>query len=71
MTGGHHEYRPPTFGVGIRRALKSLDEEVFMCLLKAFERHHLEYANAVRIQHKRKDITTLENVQRRATRMIP
>lgn len=55
----------------IRRAFISLDEDMFLCLFKAFVRPHLEYANAVWNPYKRKDITALENVQRRATKMIP
>ena len=55
----------------IRRAFITMDEEVFLCLFKAFVRPHLEYANAVWNPHKRKDVTALENVQRRSTRMIP
>ena len=45
----------------IRRAFITLDEEVFLCLFKAFVRPHLEYANAVWNPYKRKDVTALEN----------
>ena len=36
---------------------------------KAFVRPHLEYANALWNPHKRKYVTALENVQRRATKV--
>ena len=55
----------------IRRAFISLDEEMFLCLFKAFVRPHLEYANTVWNPHKSKDVIAIENVQRRATKMIP
>ena len=44
---------------------------MFLCLFKAFVRPQLEYANAVWSPHKVKDITAIESVQRRATRLIP
>ena len=55
----------------IRRAFTFLDEDIFVCLFKAFVRPQLEYANAVWNPHKAKDINAVENVQRRATKLIP
>ena len=55
----------------IRRTYTYLDEETFLLLYKGLVRPHLEYANQVWAPHLRKDITALENVQRRATRQIP
>ena len=54
----------------IIRAFMSLDEEMSLCQFKALLRSHREYANAVWATYKRKDITALENVKRRA-KMIP
>ena len=55
----------------IRRAFTFMDEDMFICLFKAFVRPQLEYANAVWNPHKFKDINAIENVQRRATKLIP
>ena len=55
----------------IRRSLEYLDKDTFKKLYTALVRPHLEYANAVWNPYKKKDITTLENVQRRATKMVP
>jgi hypothetical protein len=55
----------------IRRTFKFLDREAFMTLYKAMVRPHLEYAapvwNPTMIKHKR----LIENVQRRATKLVP
>ena len=55
----------------IRRSFEYLDKDTFKKLYTALVRPHLEYANAVWNPYKKKDITTLENVQRRATKMVP
>ena len=55
----------------IRRTYEYLDEESFLLLYKALVRPHIEYANACWSPYKRKDIDEVENVQRRATRLIP
>ena len=54
----------------IRRVFTHLDKEMFLCLFKAFVRPQLKYANAAWSPHRVKDITAIENVQRRATKLI-
>ena len=48
-----------------------LDEESFLCLYKSIVRPHLEYANQVWAQRLQRQIDCVENVQRRATKLIP
>ena len=55
----------------VRRSFTYLDPENFRWLFKAIVRPHLEYANVVWSPMRKKDVTTIENVQRRATKMIP
>ena len=55
----------------IRRTFKYLDPETFSKLYKSLVRPHLEYANAVWNPYLKKDILAIENVQRRATKLIP
>ena len=55
----------------IRRSFEYLDKDTFKKLYTALVRPHLEYANAVWNPSKKKDITTLEKVQRRATKIVP
>ncbi len=55
----------------IRRTFSSLDHKSFSLLFKALVRPHLEYANSVWNPYKSKDIESIENVQRRATKMLP
>ena len=54
----------------IRRTFTFLDEQTLLLLYKALVRPHLEYANSVWCPYKVKHIMAIENVQRRATRMI-
>ena len=55
----------------IRRTYCHLDNKSFCLLFKALVRPHLEYCNSVWKPHKVKDIEMIENVQRRATKMLP
>ena len=55
----------------IRRSFKHMDYSTFCLLFKAIVRPHLEYANSVWCPYKKKDIDAIENVQRRATKMLP
>jgi hypothetical protein len=54
-----------------RRTFTYIDAPTFLMLCKALVRPHLEYANSVWNPYKKKHITALENVQRRATKLIP
>ena len=54
----------------IRRSFEYLDKDTFKKLYTALVRPRLEYANTVWNPYKKKDIITLENVQRRTTKMV-
>ena len=53
----------------IKRTVVSREKSIVLELYKALVRPHLEYCNQV-WNHLKKDIETLERVQRRATRTI-
>ena len=55
----------------IRRTFKHLTHIMFSKLFKALVRPHLEYANPVWSPYLKKDIIAVENVQRRATKLLP
>lgn len=55
----------------IRRTYTYLNERSFCLLYKALVRPHLEYGASIWNPHKIQDINLLENVQRRATKLIP
>ena len=55
----------------MRRSFIYLDKENFRWLYKAIVRPHVEYINTVWSPIRKNDINTIENVQRRATKMIP
>ena len=54
-----------------RRSFKHLDNRTFTLLFKALVRPHLEYASSVWSPYKISDIISIENVQKRATKMLP
>ena len=55
----------------IRRSFSYLDGKMLTQLFKAIVRPHIEYANVVWSPQYAKDATLIENVQRRATRLVP
>ena len=55
----------------IRRTFVSLDITTFRYLFKAMVRPHVEYAQSVWAPHYKKDIKSVENILRRASKMIP
>ena len=54
----------------IRRSFSFLNCETFKRLYTAFVRPHLEYAQSVWAPHLVKNVTTVENVQIRATKLV-
>ena len=54
-----------------RKTFEYMDEEIFKNIFKGLVRPHLEYAAPVWSPHKIKHIDIIENVQRRATKMVP
>ena len=55
----------------IFRTFTFMDKDMFLNLFKAIVRPHLEYATSVWSPQYKKDMIAIENVQRRATRMLP
>jgi len=55
----------------IRRTFDHLDNNMFCKLFKSLVRPHLEYGAAIWNPQYMTDITTLEQVQRRATKLLP
>ena len=55
----------------IRRSFEYLDKGMFKMSFTSIVRPHLEYANSVWNPHVQKHITAIENVQRRASKLIP
>ena len=54
----------------IRRSFSFLDYKLFKKLYTTFVRPHLEYAQAVWAPHLKKHVKMLENVQKRATKLV-
>ena len=55
----------------IRRTFTYIDSDIFLKTYKTFVRPILEYCQEVWSPFLQKDITDIENVQRRATKIIP
>ena len=55
----------------IRRSFAHLDEAMFLKLHQALVHPHIEYGNTLGYPCKIKDLTAIENVQRRGTRYLP
>jgi hypothetical protein len=55
----------------VRRSFKYMDGSMLTLVYKALIRPHLEYANSVWCPILKKDRDKLENVQRRATKLVP
>ena len=55
----------------IRRSFRHLDKEMFLTLYKSLIRPQLEYGNQVWSPRLAKHIKMIENVQRRATKLVP
>ena len=55
----------------IKRTIQCRDREVLIPLYKSLVRPHLEYCGPAWRPHYKKDINTIEKVQRRFTRMVP
>ena len=55
----------------IRRSFDSIDSESMTYLFKGLVRPHLEYANCVWSPINKTDCNLIENVQRRATKLVP
>ena len=59
-----------TLGI-IKRNFNYFDNDVFLQLYKALVRPHLEYAQSVWSPYLKRQQTLIENVQRRATKLVP
>ena len=55
----------------IRRSFEYLDKDMFKQLFTSIVRPHLEYAAPVWNPHLQRHITSIENVQRRASKLVP
>jgi len=55
----------------IERSFEFMDTYTFEKLYTTLVRPHIEYAHAVWNPYKKKDIFTIDNVQKRATKMVP
>ena len=62
---------PAQKNLGIKgKTLTFMDQEMFLTLYKSLVRPHLEYASVIWSPKFKKDKIAIENVQRRATRLV-
>ena len=54
----------------IRKTFTCMDPDIFIPLYKSLVRPHLEYASVIWSPTYKKDIIAIENVQRRASKMV-
>ena len=57
-------------GIIFKSFTYNLDKQMFLCLYKSLVRPHVEYATTVWSPMYKKDAVVLENIQKRATRMV-
>ena len=55
----------------IKRSFYFMDKSLFLKLYKTLVRPHLDYGNSIWYPISKKNIQSIENVQRRATRIVP
>ena len=55
----------------LKRSFNYMDKEMFLILYKSLIRPHLEYGSAIWSIPYKKESTKLENIQRRATKILP
>ena len=55
----------------VKRTFSFLDKDLFLRLYKSIIRPHIDYGNSVWYPVTKKNIQAIENVQRRATRIVP
>ena len=55
----------------LKRTFKYWTKDTFRTIFTTYVRPHLEYAATVWSPHRKKDISTIEKVQRRATKLVP
>ena len=55
----------------IKRSFNHMDKDMILILYKSLIRPNLEYGSAIRSTHYKKESTKLENIQKRATKILP
>ena len=54
----------------IRQSFDYIDKEIFKTSFKSLVRPHLEYGNIIWASYYKRDITVIENVQRRGSKLV-